>query len=294
MIKRTFEFDSFGPWILEINGKHRFPPLFKNYEPLQDEAYMFFKIPRKIERRNANPDMHLYDMVVGIFADYILILQRDINRVVEYKLALKDIIYFTQTECLLSGELIFITASKHVCINYNTVSHELISRFLRLIRNFQPKTALNTSFSPIDYTYNNIDILYYNLLKEMKKDEPANNLVAYQPNFTIPRKKTMLQILLAALTQSSSSVSTIFVANPYELIIIDRSSQYKGKKDTQYSYTFTYIPLDKIRKIFVDIHPEIPEINLLSVALQDYTFTFPTNSENRGITRLTTSLLPSP
>jgi len=58
---RTAEFDAFGPWILQVSTYDDVPPLFRTVANL-DGANLALKIPRRIDRRDANPD--LYDQLL--------------------------------------------------------------------------------------------------------------------------------------------------------------------------------------------------------------------------------------
>ena len=60
---RTAEYDAFGPWILKVATFDDVPPLFRAAANL-DGAKLALKIPRQIERRNANPRMNLYDQLL--------------------------------------------------------------------------------------------------------------------------------------------------------------------------------------------------------------------------------------
>ena len=286
MVKRTFEFDSFGPWILEIKGKHRIPPLFIKYENLIKSSHLTFKIPRKIERRKANPDMHLYDKIVSIFNDHILILKRDNDDVITTKLFLSDIKYIARTECLLLGKISFFTADNTVDINYNTVSYELITSFLAIVRSLQPKSKILLPLDAIQYNYDNIDTLYYNLLKGMKITEPDNILIAIQPSFKIKIPCNFWKNLLNYISNTTVFTSAIFIKNSDELIIIDRSTQVKGEADTTYSYTFTYIPLDKISSISIGCLNETTNIQFLTILLDKHEFKYYINNLNSGINNL--------
>ncbi len=69
------EYDAFGPWIYEVTDKHPLPPQFE--KQVEEHDYeILIKIPRDIERRKANPDMALYNYVIGCFEEKIYIYQR--------------------------------------------------------------------------------------------------------------------------------------------------------------------------------------------------------------------------
>ena len=69
------EYDAFGPWIYEIDEEHPLPELFEPYV-VREGAITLMKIPRQIERRNASPDMQLYDYVIGAYKNRVSIFKR--------------------------------------------------------------------------------------------------------------------------------------------------------------------------------------------------------------------------
>ncbi len=63
----TAEYDSFGPWVFEISEQCPIPALFEPNVNSDNNTLLSIKIPRDIERRNANPEMHLYNYVVNLY-----------------------------------------------------------------------------------------------------------------------------------------------------------------------------------------------------------------------------------
>lgn len=82
---RVSEYDAFGTWIYKITEKHLMPPLFIPYYKEEKDYLMLIKIPRDIERRKANPDMDLYDYVIGMYDNYGYILKRKDKEVEEIR-----------------------------------------------------------------------------------------------------------------------------------------------------------------------------------------------------------------
>jgi hypothetical protein len=75
-MERTPEFDAFGPWVYEVRAYEEVPPLYRSHPLDLASARMAIKIPRPIERRNANPHMHLYDHLLVAGGHGLTILSR--------------------------------------------------------------------------------------------------------------------------------------------------------------------------------------------------------------------------
>ena len=62
---RVSEYDAFGPWIDEVFAPEDVPRLFRNHALDFDAARLVLKVPRDIVRRDATPDMDLYDYLLN-------------------------------------------------------------------------------------------------------------------------------------------------------------------------------------------------------------------------------------
>lgn len=70
------EYDRFGPWIDEVRTPSDVPRLFRDHPLDLDAARLVLKVPRNIARRDATPDMDLYDHLLVLDADTLTTLSR--------------------------------------------------------------------------------------------------------------------------------------------------------------------------------------------------------------------------
>ena len=280
--KRTKEFDAFGPWIYEIGSEHELPALFEDYRNSTEEALMLFKIPRQIERRNANPEMHLYDAVIGIFETYMLMLYRKGEGVQETRVMINAIDAIRVTQCLLNGSLVLYTDNRVYTISYNTVSQSIIKKSVDLIRNLQKLSQHETRLSPMSYSIETIEYLYVNLINDLKKTDGNIQLIAYQPNMKIDRKKG-----LRALFQRHPNLQcTAFLHNKKEIILISRTTDFHSHEKTSYSYTFSYIPIKNISGIKRVVCPEDSAKTVLNIRVGKHLFSVLYDDFNTNIKHL--------
>lgn len=280
--KSTKEFDAFGPWVYEIGEEHELPPLFEKYRNIHDRALMMFKIPRQIERRNANPHMHLYDAVVAVFHNYVLLLYRFGDSVKEMRVNSNELQAIDITQALLSGKLKLYTDTRIFTISYNTVSQKIIDKAARIIRAQQNYPEYQTKLSPMSYNINTIEHLYVNLLNRLKQNEPDTELIAYQPNIKLSKRKG----LSAVLQKKPDIRCTAFVSNKREIIIISRTSAYKKQNDVQYSYTYTYLPISKIRSIKRNAYDKDGAISILTLRTDKHSFNVLFDRTGRNVKEL--------
>jgi len=72
----TAEYDAFGPWILSVGTPDDVPRAFRGYPFDFSVAEFILKLPRDIARRDATPDMHLYDRMLVIDSSGLTVLSR--------------------------------------------------------------------------------------------------------------------------------------------------------------------------------------------------------------------------
>lgn len=163
------EYDAFGPWIYEIDDEHPVPRLFAPYIPAEPPE-LLFKIPRSIERRVATPDMDLYDCVVGAYATHICILERQEQSVFRQEVLYSDIEGLCLTRHFLQSILRLYTRTGEMTITFNTVSVEIVKRFMSLLRSKQPRTAPFPETLRQQQTALDLNPLFTNMLKDLRAD----------------------------------------------------------------------------------------------------------------------------
>lgn len=277
-IMQNKEYDEFGPWILEINTIEDIPKLFIPYCSEIDDALLLIKIPRNIERRNANPNMDLYDYVLGVYEEYLIILKRDSKNIEVIEIKFKDVIAITNRMDLLLGIVTFYLSKKIISFNYSVVSGDIIRRLLKLIRE---RYAPNSNFifeGLLDYNLiEDVDSLYINLLSQFAKPEDHFKVLAIQssvkaiPIYTSIGKKIMdlLNIYKENLLQN-----TMYLTNEKELLIVTRGKTFRRPKAINYTYDFTYIPISKIVNIRFDSISEYDNISPFFIEIQDHSFKY--------------------
>lgn len=137
-MRRTAEFDAFGPWIDEVHAPEEVPRLFRDRPPDLQRADLVLKVPRRISRRDANPDMDLYDHLVIADADGLEIRSREGSTYRRQRVAYQDVAVVHSSVDLLDGRFhVLDTTSggaRPTGFRYNSVSHELVERLVHVLR----------------------------------------------------------------------------------------------------------------------------------------------------------------
>ena len=105
MSRRDREYDRFGPWAIEISDEDPLPRLFAPHLGRTELPRLAVKIPRRITRREAHPGMDLYDFLVCLYEDDLLVLRRVGREVAGDTVAYRDIRQIRVTQDLLRGSI---------------------------------------------------------------------------------------------------------------------------------------------------------------------------------------------
>ena len=136
----TSEFDLFGPWIDVVETPDQVPPLYRDHPLDLDASELVLKFPRNIARRDAHPDMDLYDHLVVVDATTLTMLSRrtgvrsdrgyDTVRVRH-----DEIVAVRDAVSILDGTITVTTRSGNVVtVLYNGSSRDNVRRLVELLR----------------------------------------------------------------------------------------------------------------------------------------------------------------
>lgn len=137
---RTAEFDAFGPWIDEVRAPDDVPPLFRPHPLDLAAATLVLKAPRNIPRRDATPDMNLYDHLLVVAADGLTVLSRTVDVAgregyAARTVAFADIAGLRDAVSLLDGRLTVLTRDGDpVVVSYNGSARTAVTRLVETLR----------------------------------------------------------------------------------------------------------------------------------------------------------------
>lgn len=128
----TSEFDRFGPWIDRVTSAEDVPRLFRAYPLDPGAARLVLKVPRDIPRRDATPDMDLYDHLLVLDDRRLVVLSRaESGGFTAQELPLDRIASVRDAVNLLDGSLTVTTRDAvAVTIRYNGSGRERVERLI--------------------------------------------------------------------------------------------------------------------------------------------------------------------
>jgi hypothetical protein len=114
------EYDAFGPWIDEVRDPSQVPRVFRGHPLDLDAASLVLKVPRNIVRRDATPSMHLYDALLALDADGLLVLSRTGDDVAARRVPLASIVALQNDSLLLDARFtVHTTDGDPLTVPYN-------------------------------------------------------------------------------------------------------------------------------------------------------------------------------
>lgn len=274
------EYHCFGPWILEITEENPMPPLFVPYYKETNNCLMLIKVPRNIDRSQAKPGMDLYQYVIGMYDNYVYLLERNEKEVSETKFSYGEIDGIENLSDLLLGKLTIYLKYRKVKVNYSSVSEDIIIKLIRIIRDKYSERTYNKAL--LDNNHNQgIDRIYINLLDSMKSYGDLINISAVQPSIKVKAlNQSILKKLLCHINQQKL-LSVIYLSNDKELLILSRGKPFRYRSDAIISYNLIYIPIEKIQGIELVRDEAYYDLQKFYININDYAFIFYIDINNK-------------
>ncbi len=274
---RDPEYDAFGPWISKFRDAELLPKRFVGHVDMSIDYDFLAKVPTNKDRRDLKPGMDMYDAVIGLHGDTLYVYERHDTEVEQCVLDVSEVYSMVVQYDLLEGHLYLQLKEREFDIRFNTVSRDVIKELVNLIRIRYMHSSDSKAFSYISSDeIANMDYYYHNEWKSLVADEPDLKILAMQP---ITRLKYSGQAISKRLIKSllySHLKSCLYLTNGKELILSKNGEDFKRLRKSDYSTSYTYIPLNRI--ISIDTHEseltEELEQHTLKVGFKDFKFLF--------------------
>ena len=133
--RSTSEFDAFGPWIDEVRTVDDLPRLYRDAGIEPAAHRLVLKVPRNIDRRDADPFMHLYDYLLAVDAETFTVLARRDDTYDTWRVPLDRVAAIRDTVRLLDGRLTVLTVDGgELTVAYNGSASGPIRELVRVLR----------------------------------------------------------------------------------------------------------------------------------------------------------------
>lgn len=235
-MRRTAEFDAFGPWVLPVESPEDVPRLFRSHPLDLGTARLVLKIPRPMSRRDANSDMDLYDHLLVAGPDTLTVLSRRGDACQSVEVPYRRIAALHTSVELLDGLLVVhdvegpAPAGAAVNVRYNGVSHDLMTRLVRILRSAALATARPAAVpasrpsagEPLGLgDLGDADVALVTAVHELAEAEPSFVTLASHRRTSVRRAAGPLRGLLDALRPVTLHAAVV-CADPGELQVLHR------------------------------------------------------------------------
>ncbi|GGN32396.1 hypothetical protein GCM10010109_53410 [Actinoplanes campanulatus] len=255
-MRSTAEFDAFGPWIDEVTDVDGLPRLYRD-SGLDPRAHrLVLKVPRDIERRNANPHMHLYDYVIAVGDEILTVLIRHEDTYGTARIPFDRIAAIRDGVRLLNGQLTIHTLDgPALTIPYNGSAGAPVRDLIRVLREVYLPAAPPGPADPyrVDPHVGPEDIGLLTDYRRLIDREPGMRLlnVSY-------RQHLRHRMRLVAMPAS------IIVGDDREWQIIHRRDWFTGPGD-DFSLARTVLPRARIGNLWARPHERYQHVHVITV-----------------------------
>ncbi|MCU0283424.1 MAG: hypothetical protein MUD13_05925 [Candidatus Nanopelagicales bacterium] len=251
MRKSTREYDAFGPWVYEIRTEDEIPKLYREFPLDLASAAMTIKVPREIERRDANPDMDLYDVVLSVGPDHVTVLTRQGHRFDFRDVPYRDLQGITESVDLLDGRLVLAAEGGDVRVKYNASSNDVMTQLVGLLRERYiepapappPGTRSASVAGPPDVE-RELQVLF----RRVSHEGPMRTAGVQRRHVVLPVRGSSIDRAVARAWPTALQ-SAIFILSATELQVLHRGRPYRTGFRPIHTLARTLLPLERVAGI---------------------------------------------
>jgi hypothetical protein len=286
MNQRDPEYDRFGPWVIEVSDEDPPPPLFVPHLTRTEDPLLSIKIPRKISRREAHPGMDLYDYMVSLYEEDMVVLEREEREVKARTIRYRDVQHLSLRDELLRGTVHLGVPEEPYDLPFNTVSGDIMRRLVSLVREgyLQGLDPLPVEVEPVELT--ELSFYFERLLRDVQESETGMRPVAAQADTALGAlEESFARRFLFGLVDKRL-LESLHLSDGRELKVVDRGQPYAYRWQSIYGRTETWIPLANITASEWDWGPDeadtAPVTVVVNTSAGDLSWVFTPNNGTIG------------
>ncbi len=268
---RTAEFDAFGPWIDEVHALDDVPPLFRSHPLDLAAATLALKVPRNIPRRDATPDMNLYDHLVVVAAGGLTVLSRTADDAGREGYAARtvpfaDIAALRDVVSLLDGCLTVVTRDGDpVVVSYNGSARAAVTRLVETLRSATTRDAPSAAGRALlagapsggDPSMSEREVGLVNDFHEIVRRDPQLRAWAWHERQGVRLRPEASSVVsrLAHLVSPMTLQGAVVAGSESALEVVSRRDWLRRGRGPEHSSGRLVIPWSRIDAVVVRPHP---------------------------------------
>lgn len=306
------EYDRFGPWIDEVRRPDEVPRLYRDHVADPEAERLVLKVPRNITRRNANPDMDLYDHLIMVGEDRLVVLSRRPDGVSRQPdtaarsdcgkgydivtVPYVDVVAVRNMLNLLDGRLTVASAAGTlVKVAYNGASGDVVSKLVAELRELvctRPPSPVGTALlaaggplarPAVARGHGPVDTFLASEFLEAHGANPRLSAWAAHGRRRLtpeaPGTRGSLERVKHALSPMTLH-GALFAADELALEIFGRHSWLVRGRGAIYSTSHLVIPFSSPDRLEVMPHPLYPGVTVATIGAGDWSADLPVPDES--------------
>jgi len=268
----TAEYDAFGPWIYEVRTPEEVPRLFRSYPIDLDAAVLTIKVPRKIDRRDANPSMDLYDILLSLGPEKVTVLRRRGREYDFREVPYAELQGVSEVIDLLDGRLTLHADGGPVVVRFNGSSSEIVSHLVKLVRGLYVSSGAPSGGLPpagpggepsIADLERDLQILH----RRLRREDGVDRTIAVQDRHAVAASGTNAVARAIARAWPTTLQSSIFSIGERELQVIHRGKPFVTGFKPVHALGRTLLPLERLAGVETRPNDDHPDVTTLGIRI---------------------------
>ena len=301
----TAEYDAFGPWVYQVRAPEEVPRLFRDGPIDLERSELVVKVPRNIARRDATPQMDLYDHLLAAGAEQLTVLSRQPSGYTTVTVPYRSIAAIESGTDLLDGRLAIhpTTGEPPTTVGYNGSSQEMVDRLVAVIRSHYLSGSAGGLQLPSDARDGDVELENFDadlaLVSEygavLRAEPAAAFLAAHERRTVTPRDSRGVVGAFSRLVHFAWPMTlqaAILCADDRELTVIHRRSWWVRGHVPVHSVSRTTIPLERIDRLTLHPHETYAGVVVATFRLGRTTLELPLPETSDAASALRRAPLP--
>lgn len=254
----TPELDQFGPWVLPVRGPIDVPRLYADERVDWDGVELALKVPRPVHRRDATPDMDLYDALLLVDRTGLTVLRRRPAGPGYDRLTARhaDVLALESSTDMLDGRLTLHTGSGTVEVPYNGSQAGVVEDLLAVLRAhaFGARSGMPRDAPDLDRgAAGPADIALVTAYRELVGAGVAVDAVAAVPRGRVRRRGGAI-VRPADLVLPVTRHAAVVAVGPREVHVLHRREWLTTKRTPTHSLTHLVLARDGRAPLATEAH----------------------------------------
>ncbi|WP_296605834.1 hypothetical protein [Nocardioides sp.] len=288
MVTGTREYDLFGPWVDEVRTEDEVPRLYRRHPLDLAAARLVLKVPRDIARRDARPDMDLYDHLVALEPSCLTVLSRSAGAggYVVRQVAYGDVVAIEDVVTLLDARVrVHARDGEVVTMTYNGADRGHPGRLVEQLRVLAMERSADGEVAAApgvptlldQHALGLDDIGIVNAHRAVAAARPALQAVAWHPRQVVRPGGGGVSAAARSVTHAlrPMTVHAALVALDDDTVeVFDRVGLARGRSPV-HTQARRLVAREALTEVRVEPHPVYPTVRVVTLVAGQARLTLP-------------------